>query len=90
MPFITWGAMPLNNPRGPSFSTMYHITSVKVLNGLPCLAEGGRDCSPTFATMSGCVTSVANAFDRAPRTFLESVIRVMDHLPTYSQKASSG
>ena len=60
--------MPLNNAKGPSFSIMYNITSIKLLNGLPSLAGGGRDWRPTFATISGWVAMVASAFDAAPRT----------------------
>ena len=58
----------MNNARRPSCSTMYDMTSTKLLNGLPSLAGGGRDCRPTFATISGCVAIVANAFDAAPKT----------------------
>ena len=62
------GAMPLNNAKGPSCSTMYDITSMKLLKYLPSLAGGGRDWRPTFATISGCVAIVANAFEAAPKT----------------------
>ena len=68
MPLVICGTMPLNKARGPSCSMIYDITSIKLLNGLPWRAGGGRDCSPTFATMSGCVAIVANALDAAPRT----------------------
>ena len=47
---------------------MYDMTSTKLLKRLPSLAGGGRDCSPTFATINGCVAMVANAFDAAPKT----------------------
>lgn len=60
--------MPLNSAIGPSCSTMYDITSKKLLNGMPFLAGGGRDCRPTFATISGCVAIVARALDIAPST----------------------
>lgn len=44
------------------------MTSPKLLNGFPCRSGGGRDCKPTFATISGCVAMVANIFERAPST----------------------
>ena len=44
------------------------MTSWKVLKGLPARAGGGRDCNPTFATMSGWVIRVASDLESAPRT----------------------
>lgn len=67
-PFMIWGPMPLNSDKRPSFSTMYRMTSPKVLKGLPFRPGGGRDCRPTLATIRGCVATVARAFDKAPRT----------------------
>ena len=58
----------MNNAKDPSCSTMYDMTSVKLLKCLPFLAGGGRDWRPTLATISGCVIIVANAFDAAPKT----------------------
>lgn len=68
IPLVICGAIPLNNARGPSCSIMYDMTSMKLSKRLPPLAGGGRDWRPTFATISGCVTIVANAFDAAPKT----------------------
>ena len=76
IPFMSCGAMPLNKPSKPSFLTMNRMTSGNDLKGLPILAGGGLDCRPTFATMSGCVQSVANDFDMAPRTECVSVMLV--------------
>lgn len=73
IPFVIWGPIPLNNPRTPSFSYMNCSTSQKLLNGLPFLDGGGLDCRPTFATMRGCVATVARALDSAPRTIAELV-----------------
>ena len=72
-PLVICGPIPLNKDKGPSCSMIYDITSKKFLNGLPCLSAGGLDCSPTLATISGCVTMVAKAFDIAPSTVLQSV-----------------
>ncbi len=68
IPLVICGAIPLNNAKGPSCSTMYDMTSMKLLKRLPSLAGGGRDWRPTLATISGCVAMVANAFDAAPKT----------------------
>lgn len=67
-PFVICGAIPLKSPSRPSCSTIYFITSTKLLKGLPSLAGGGLDCSPTFATIRGCVAMVASALDIAPST----------------------
>lgn len=68
IPLVICGAMPLKSAKGPSCSIMYDMTSMKLLKRLPSLAGGGRDWRPTFATISGCVAMVANAFDAAPKT----------------------
>jgi hypothetical protein len=60
--------MPLKSAAGPSCWMMYCITSVKLLKGLPFLAGGGFDCSPTLATIRGWVAIVASILDMEPRT----------------------
>jgi hypothetical protein len=60
---------------------IYCITSVNVLNGFPFLAGGGFDCSPTFATMSGCVAIVASALDMEPKTNHVSIHPMTKNLP---------
>lgn len=89
IPLVICGAMPLNNPKGPSCSITYDMTSTKLLNRLPSLAGGGRDWRPTLATISGCVAIVANTFDAAPKTTKplasqpsgESRIQLTERLP---------
>lgn len=66
-PLSICGPIPLNKAKGPSYSTTWDITSIKVQKGFPRRTGGGCDCRPTFATIKGWVRIVASALERAPK-----------------------
>lgn len=84
-PLRSWGPIPLNKLKAPSFLTMNSITSTKLLKGLPLRAAGGLDCRPTLATMRGWVTMVAIDLDKAPRTKGELVSEAFHEILQNSQ-----